>query len=220
MFNEEDYLTISGIHHFAFCRRRWALIYLEGKWEDNYFTVDGSILHENAHDPNYREKRRNTIITRAMRVSSSRLGISGECDVVEFNRSEKGVNLYGVDGKYTVTPIEYKRGKPSERYDYKCQLMAQALCLEDMLCCDIPLGYLYYEEVKHREKVIFDAELREKTENIIKEMHELYKREYTPKVKRKNSCKSCSLKNICLPKLLNSTKASDYVKKTLGLEVK
>ena len=81
------------------------------------------------------------------------------------------MEIFGLEGKYKVTPIEYKRGKPKEDNDYKFQLMAQALCLEDMLCCEIPLGYLYYGETKRREKIIFDADLREKTEDIIHHLH-------------------------------------------------
>lgn len=28
-YREEDYLMISGIQHFVFCRRQWALIHVE-----------------------------------------------------------------------------------------------------------------------------------------------------------------------------------------------
>ena len=49
-YKEEDYLQISGIQHFAFCRRQWALIHIENQWAENLRTVDGRILHERAHD--------------------------------------------------------------------------------------------------------------------------------------------------------------------------
>ena len=32
--NEDDYLLISGIQHFIFCRRQWALIHIEQLWEE------------------------------------------------------------------------------------------------------------------------------------------------------------------------------------------
>ena len=41
-YAEEEYLPISGIQHFAFCRRQWALIYLEQQWTENLRTVEGS----------------------------------------------------------------------------------------------------------------------------------------------------------------------------------
>ena len=50
-YAEEDFLMISGISHFLFCRRRWALVHLEQLWTENYHTILGEIMHENAHDP-------------------------------------------------------------------------------------------------------------------------------------------------------------------------
>ena len=38
-YNDEDLLMLSGLHHFAFCKRRWALVHLENQWEDNVKTV-------------------------------------------------------------------------------------------------------------------------------------------------------------------------------------
>ena len=83
-YAEEDYLQISGIQHFAFCRRRWALIHIEGQWAENARTVGGTIFHERAHDAGLSEKRGDLLTVRGLRVFSAMLGISGECDVVEF----------------------------------------------------------------------------------------------------------------------------------------
>lgn len=218
MYSEDEYLMLSGVQHFAFCRRQWALIHIEQQWEENSRTVDGNIMHERVHDPELHEKRGELVITRAMAVSSARLGISGECDAVELRKSDNGIELYGLEGKYTVTPVEYKRGEPKEDDCDAVQLMAQALCLEDMLCCDIPFGYLYYGEIRRRVKVVFDDELRKRAEDIIQEMHELYKKQYTPKVKRRKCCNACSLKNICLPVICGNKKASDYVEQMLDTE--
>ena len=218
MYSEDEYLMLSGVQHFAFCRRQWALIHIEQQWEENSRTVDGNIMHERVHDPEFHEKRGELVITRAMAVSSARLGISGECDAVELRKSDNGIELFGLDGKYTVTPVEYKRGEPKEDDCDAVQLMAQALCLEDMLCCDIPFGYLYYGEIRRRVKVVFDDELRKRAEEIIQEMHELYKKQYTPKVKRRKHCNACSLKNICLPVICGNKKASDYVEQMLDTE--
>ena len=49
-YPEDDYLQLSGLQHFAFCRRQWALIHVEQQWRDNLRTVEGDILHERAHD--------------------------------------------------------------------------------------------------------------------------------------------------------------------------
>ena len=98
MYEEEDFLQLSGIQHFAFCRRQWALAYIELQWQENVRTVEGKLLHEKAHDASVKEKRGDRIIVRALPVHSREIGISGECDVVEFYRSEKGFSLSGNEG--------------------------------------------------------------------------------------------------------------------------
>lgn len=218
MYSEDEYLLLSGIQHFEFCRRQWALIHIEQQWEENYRTADGQVMHRNVHDEDFHEKRGDTIITRSMDVSSARLGISGECDVVEFHKSSTGINLFGLDGNYTVIPIEYKRGAPKDNPSDIMQLAAQAMCLEEMLCTTIDTAYLYYGETHRRTKVPIDDTLREQTEKAIMEMHELYRKRYTPKVKRTKACNACSLKNICLPVLCKNKSAKNYIKAMLGTE--
>lgn len=210
-YSEDEYLMLSGVQHFAFCRRQWALIHIEQQWEENYRTVEGNIMHERAHDETLHEKRGDLLITRGMAVSSSNLGISGECDVVEFRRSKDGISLFGQEGTFSVTPIEYKRGAPKIDESDKLQLAAQAMCLEDMLCCEIKTGYLFYGETRRRTKVDIDQELRERTKDMLEEMHDLFRRGHTPKVKRTKACNACSLKNICLPFLCGRKTASAYM---------
>lgn len=215
-YSEDEYLMLSGIQHFVFCRRQWALIHIEQQWEENYRTVDGTILHSRAHDDTFHEKRGDLIIARGMAVSSPWLGISGECDIVEFRRNDKGISLYGQEGTYSVTPVEYKRGAPKEDESDKMQLAAQAMCLEDMLCCEIPAGYLYYGETRRRTRVDIDEALRERTKRVLDEMHDLFRRGHTPKVKRTKACNACSLKNICLPVLCGKKTASEYMDRHLN----
>ena len=98
VYNEEDYLMLSGIQHFVFCTRQWALIHIENQWEENVRTVEGNIMHKRAHDGPQIETRKNLVVSRQMRVYSKYLGISGICDVVEFKKckkGEEGVRLYG-----------------------------------------------------------------------------------------------------------------------------
>lgn len=108
MYSEEDYLMLSGIQHFAFCRRQWAMIHIEQQWADNYRTTAGELMHKKAHDEGSFEKRGNLLIVRGLRISSHKLGLSGQCDVVEFHQNEDGVILFGYDGKWNPVPVEYK----------------------------------------------------------------------------------------------------------------
>lgn len=217
-YSEDDYLMISGIQHFKFCRRQWALIHIEQQWAENAHTAVGELMHKKVHDPTLREKRKDVIIARALPVSSRELGISGECDLVEFHRCEEGIKLHGHRGYYSVYPIEYKKGKPKISEEDKLQLAAQAMCLEEMFMTEIPEGALFYGETRRREPVEITEMLRDEVKSMFREMHEYYARKYTPKVKYSKSCNACSLKDICLPRLGKSIFVQTYINKMLKEE--
>lgn len=211
-YNEEDdYLMLSGIQHFQFCKRQWALIHVEQQWEENVRTIEGQYLHQKADQPFIREKRGNKLIVRAMPIKSNELKITGICDVVEFIKDRNGVKINGAEGKYTAYPIEYKRGKPKMSDADILQLTAQAMCLEEMLLCEINMGYVFYHEIKHRVEVPLTDDYKNKVRLIVTEMYEYYQRNYTPKVKTGSFCKNCSLQDICLPKLMNKQSVKSYI---------
>lgn len=218
MINKQyDYepLMISGLQHFAFCRRQWALIHIEQQWSENVRTVEGNIFHRKAHDDTAVEVRGDKIVMRGLRVSSSKLNVSGACDVVEFYQDSGGITLAGYDGKWSVCPVEYKKGEPKPYDADKLQLCGQAMCLEEMLSCNIPRGYLFYGEPHRREPVEFTAELRMQVANMLLEMQDYYNRGYTPSAKLSKSCNACSLKELCLPKLTKGSSVSHYIKQHL-----
>ena len=108
------------------------MIHIEQVWSDNQFTAEGNLLHERTHDgPD--ESRPGVRITRGLPVRSLELGLSGQCDVVEFHESTSDIRI-----------IEYKRGKPKSHRADDVQLCAQALCLEEMLKHPIASGALFY----------------------------------------------------------------------------
>ena len=209
---------LSGIQHFAFCRRQWALIHIEQQWAENVHTVEGELLHKNAHDPYYSEKRNDVIISRGLPVHSRTMGVSGVCDIVEFRRSEEGVSLHGHRGLFQIYPVEYKRGKPKDTDIDILQLTAQAMCLEEMLAARIEEGALFYGEIKRREKVFFSEELRAQVRADFAEMHQIYDRKYTPKVRWSKACNACSLRDICLPKLGKAPSVKAYIKNAIEEE--
>ena len=218
-WREEDYLSLSGIQHFAFCRRQWALIHLEGIWSENLRTVEGNLLHERAHDSSLDEKRGNLLIRRGMNISSAKLGISGQCDIVEFHLCEKGVALPEQAGLWQPYPVEYKRGSSKTMDGDRLQLCAQAICLEEMLCCSIPVGALFYGETRRREEVPFTDELRQTVYKCYKEMHEMILRGHTPVVRPSRSCNACSLRDDCMPQILHRQSVSEYMSKALQEEL-
>ena len=108
--------------------------------------------------------------------------------------------------------MEYKRGKPKQDTTDALQLCGQAVCLEEMLCCQIPTGALYYGETHRRTEVEFTPELRQEVRTLLEEMHALYERGWTPKVKPTKASSACSLKELCLPKLMRKQSVADYLR--------
>lgn len=215
MYAEEDYLMLSGIQHFAFCKRQWAMIHIEQQWAENYRTTAGEIMHKKAHDESAFEKRGNLLTVRGLRISSRSLGLSGQCDVVEFHQDENGIDLFGYEGKWNIVPVEYKRGTVKENNADELQLCAQAVCLEEMFQKDIPEGFLYYGENRRRHQVKFTFELRSEVKRTAVKMHEMFRRGHTPSAKPSKQCKSCSLENLCLPKLQKSGDVRKYIEKNI-----
>nr|WP_296440967.1 CRISPR-associated protein Cas4 [uncultured Acetatifactor sp.] len=211
MYSEEEYLMLSGIQHFAFCRRQWAMIHIEQQWAENYRTTAGELMHKKAHDEGSFEKRGDLLIVRGLRISSRELGLSGQCDVVEFHRDDEGVKLFGYEGKWTPVPVEYKHGAPKEDNADELQLCAQAICLEEMFQIRISDGYLFYGENRRRSHVEFTEDLREAVKKAAGEMHDLFQKGYTPNVKPTKKCRACSLEDLCLPKLQKTVKVRTYI---------
>ena len=148
MQSEDNYLALSGLQHFLFCRRQWALIHIEDQWKENLRTVEGDLLHKRAHNDQLSESRGDLLIVRGLKISSAKLGITGQCDIVEFHRTQGGgIHLNGREGLWLAYPVEYKRGVPKTNFSDEAQLCAQAMCLEEMLGTDIPRG-LYSMEIR------------------------------------------------------------------------
>ena len=218
IYGDDDLLLLSGLQHYRFCRRQWALIHIENQWTENFRTTDGAILHENAHNSALSERRGDLLVTRDMRIVSRTLGVSGACDVLEFHRGTAGVPLQGKEGLWQPYPVEYKRGKPKEGTEDTLQLCGQAMCLEELLCCPVPRGALYYGEPRRRTEVVFTPALRQEVRTLLEEMHALYRRGTTPKVKPSKRCQACSLKELCLPRLMKSRPVADYLRRVMEVD--
>ena len=211
---EENYLQLSGIQHFYFCKRQWALIHVENQWSDNVLTLSGQIIHETAHDKSVKESRRDMFRVRGMGIKSNELGVSGECDVVEFNKSENGVYVAGKSGLWSLFPVEYKHGASKADDCDRVQLCAQAMCLEEMFSCTVDAGALYYAKTHSRENVEITEDLRQETKVALAEMRSYFERGYTPRVKMTKKCESCSLRDICLPKLNKVLTVKTYIERS------
>lgn len=209
---DDDLILLSGLQHVRFCPRQFALIHVEQVWRENRLTAQGRVIHENAHDPFFTEKRGDLITTRSVPVVSYALGISGEADVVEWRRGEQGVALKGRDGLWAPTPVEYKRGKPKKGAEDRVQLCAQAMCLEEMLDVEVPRGYLYYWEIRSRVEVALGEDLRQQVRDAAAEAHRIVEGGVLPPPDRpKTQCRNCSLVDECLPGSKGRKSAAAYI---------
>lgn len=222
MYDEDDMLMLSGIQHFMFCRRQWALIDIEQQWADNRLTTEGDILHENVDNPFYRQKNGDAITLRSVHVASKRLGLYGITDAVELHPADSPANAIShpaYPGLWLPYPVEYKRGRGKANECDEVQLAAQVMCLEEMYGISISYAALYYDQVKHREVISITEQLRALVTNLAEEMHAMISSGAIPKAEKRKGCRSCSLKDICLPDLPSRGEVKNYLKKGLYEEI-
>jgi len=205
----DDYLMLSGIQHFAFCRRQWALIHIEQVWKENVLTFGGRQMHRNADDPFFTESRGDLLISRSVPLVSHTLQIYGVADVVEYHRSDSGVVIPGREGHWTAVPVEYKAGKRKSDDRDEVQLCAQAICLEEMYRTRIEYGYLYYGKTRRRTEVALDDELRRRVAELVAGMYALYDAGITPPAVLLPHCKNCSLIDLCMPTVSSRRRSVD-----------
>jgi len=185
----DQQLPLSYINHFDYCPRRFWYIYAQGQMVVNAHVLRGNMNHERADTPGYETNPAGVTIHRRVYIVSHQLAISGICDLLEEH----------ADG--TLVPVEYKQGKQGKWTNDQAQLCAQALCLEEMTGKNIETGSIFYFGSRRRVEVNFDAQLRNKTQQLITQMHyAVAEGVLPPHTDQKQRCKGCSLYDICLPK--------------------
>lgn len=213
MYSEDDLLPISALGQLYYCPRRAGLTLLEQQWDDNVYTAEGTVQHRRVHEGGS-EVRRDVRIYRGVRVRSLRLGLAGVIDCLELRLLEGadsgGTAIDGVTGMWVPVPVEYKHGTTRDEHEYKVQLCAQAVCLEEMLEISLNEGYLYYEESRRRLAVHFTGELRRFVEDGAHQLHEMVRSGVTPLAQVSAKCRKCSMVDLCGPHV-SATRASRYL---------
>ena len=227
MIADDELIMLSALQHYLFCPRQCALIHIDGTWSENYLTASGRQLHERV-DRIGGETRRNVHLATALRLISTRLGVMGVADMVEFHLAsgefEGGVRvaapLAGRQGCWKPFPVEYKRGRPKPNRADEVQLCAQALCLEEMLGVSISEGALFYGETRKRTSVVFDGELRALTEETVAAVRKLLTDETLPPSVVSKGCMACSLYETCQPKTASAhPSAEGWIRRQLGEQI-
>ena len=104
-------IPISALEHFSYCPRQYALIHREQTYDENVFTLRGSIAHERV-DEGAASAQDGVRVERAVALWSEELGLIGKADAVEFHGD-------------TPFPVEYKVGRRRPDRHADTQVCAQ-----------------------------------------------------------------------------------------------
>lgn len=205
---EQTLLPVRMVSEYVYCPRLFHLMYVESRWADNQFTVDGKFVHRRVDQIDHalpdslgkvsssNETEQTSgddppVISRSVPLGSQILGITAKLDLVSS------------DGQEAV-PVETKRGRvpdnPERSYEpERIQLMCQGLLLREA-GYQSDHGILYYAESRTRVTVPFTPELEARTRQIIQEVQlAAVQTRLPPPLEDSPKCRGCSLNAICLP---------------------
>lgn len=183
------------LNEYVYCPRLAYLMWVQGEFAPNVYTVEGSIRHRtvDAGGGSLPEQpaEDEVIHAHSVMLSSAGLGLIAKIDLVE-----------GVGS--AVIPVDYKRGKRPHTaggvYEpERVQLCAQGLLLrEHGYSCEE--GMIYYVGSRERVRVRFDEALMEKVTRTVQEIRALVaSAQIPPPLEDSPKCPHCSLIGICLP---------------------
>ncbi|MEQ9238716.1 CRISPR-associated protein Cas4 [Coleofasciculus sp. E2-BRE-01] len=187
--NETDYIPIASLNQYSYCPHRCWRMFCAGEFSENYYTIDGTSLHDRVHTVG-ESQREDVWQVRAIWLKSQQYHLIGKSDLIE---SESG-QLY---------PVEYKRGRKGEWDNDELQVCAQALCLAEMTGQAISRGYIYYAHSHQRQLVEISDALRQETLETIESVTNLLETGTMPKPIYTKRCKGCSFYPQCLPQAAN-----------------
>lgn len=206
------------VNEFVYCPRPAYLVWGQGEWADTADTVSGRRVHARVDRPNaplpspetlIEEDEGDKVVSRALTLSSERLGVIAKVDIVE---AEGGV----------VTPIDYKRGKRPhvERGAYepeRVQVCLQALLLEEH-GYRVDEGAIWYAESRERVRVVLDHELRENTKDAVSRLRlTVANSRIPPPLRDSPKCHRCALVTICMPDEVRSLLGSDMAPRPIAV---
>ncbi len=204
--DDREYLPLSWLSQVCYCPRRAALLLNERLWSESTDTAKGRAEHENVHTQRV-ERRGDFIKLYEYTVFSDRLEINGKCDCIEAVRNENGCRIPVADFPVQLYPIEYKHGNVRDEDEYNIQLCAQAICLEEMFGTSITEGALFFISSHRRHEVKFDDALRRRTLECAQKLHSIRSALSVPAAEYSAKCRRCSLADLCMPKVKNSSKS-------------
>jgi CRISPR-associated protein Cas1 len=216
-----EQLTIDMVHQFAYCPRRLHLMYVDGRWDDNHFTAEGTSVHRRVdaredllpdlqpHEEASASKTQNgesgdppPAISRSVSLTCDTLGLTGKLDLVEITAGE-------------AMPVETKRGAPPDNPEQswepqRVQLMAQTLLLRAHGYY-VEKAMIYFAGIRRRVEIPMDATLEDTTRHYLRGARQtLALQTPPPPLEDSPKCNGCSLAGICLPDETNLLRQQDF----------
>ena len=206
MKHDAEYLPLSYLSQLGYCPRRVGLLLNERVWLESADTAKGRREHESVHTRRI-ERRGRELKLFEYPVASNDLGVSGKCDLIEAQEDPTGCRIPAVDFPVLLYPVEYKHGKLRDEQEYKIQLCAQAMCLEEVYHTTIAEGAIFYISSHRRQRVVLDEPLRRLVLETAKELHHIRESLSVPAARYSEKCKRCSLLEYCMPAVGHSARA-------------
>ena len=204
--DDAEYLPLSWLSQICYCPRRAGLLLNERLWSESSDTAKGRAEHERVHTQRV-ERRGDLIKLYECTVCSDSMQIIGKCDCIEATRDASGCHIPGIEFPVQLYPIEYKHGTVRDEEEYKIQLCAQALCLEEMFGACIREGALFFISSHRRLTIPLDDSLRIQTRALAGALHRIRKDLSVPGAVYSSKCTRCSLQELCMPKVKPSAKS-------------
>ncbi len=195
MENVPTLIPARMVNEFEYCQRLFFLEWVQARFQDNPDTVEGRFAHRRVDagggpmgNPSQETPVR---VARSVMLGSERLGLIAKADIIE--NSDDG----------TVVPVEVKRGRPPRHgpawSPELVQLCSIGLLLrEEGYSCTH--GEIFFAETRERRTVPFDADLVDKTLDLLADLRKVAAApDPPPPLVDSPKCPRCSLVGICLP---------------------
>ena len=214
MLPYEKSITLSSILDCVYCKRRYYLRDIEQQQNmSNIYLELGKQQHNNV-DKCTSGFVGDIFTMTNVSVYSERYHLIGICDMIEFVESYDGIKVTYLDYPVDIVPVEFKHGKTRHCNEYIAQVVAQAICLEEMYDCKIKYGYIYYVDSNERFRVDITNNYRNMVMDVITFINNYDSSLIKPVYSRK--CKGCSMFDICSPR---ETNVSDYVNELWDVKI-
>lgn len=233
ILDDDGKLTLDMVKQYTYCPRLFHLMYVDGRWDDNAYTVEGRHVHRRVDELDHllpelasgantgavstkkkepEEDPDKPVISRSVPLSSEEYGITAKLDLV------------ATDGDEAV-PVETKRGKVPNNADrcydtHRVQLMAQGLLLREAGYTS-DHGVVYFADSRTRVDLPFTPELEMQTLQMIYGTKAAARAEVLPPpLDHSPKCNGCSLAGICLPDETLALRANEMVPVSIPPPVK